>query len=187
VQELVFDSLNVRGLTDDKLEVLISVMKDRGIFAMAIQETWRRGRTPDLLRSIGSRAASIDHLVAARQLRWAGHVARMGSERLPRLVMFSWLQHKRAQGGRFMTWGDRLLRNLNRAGPGVLEALRGGGHGRSPKALREALLTNWVDYAVEHKDAWRTNVVAVAQGGLDGLVPRPRPKRRADRQQQQHQ
>ena len=143
VQELVFYSLNVRGLTDDKLEVLISVMKDRGIFAMTVQE----------LRSIGPGAASIDHLVAARQLRWAGHVARMGSERLPRLVMFSWLQHPRAQGGRFMTWGDRLLRNLNRAGPGVLEALRGGGHGRSPKALREALFTNWVDYAVEHKDA----------------------------------
>ena len=151
VQELVFYSFNVRGLTDDKLEVLISVMKDRGIFTMAIQETWRRRdmvlvaillfgselwtlcvedlrrlqtfhhaavrricgvmlwhcrRTTDLLRSIGSRAASIDHLVAARQLRWAGHVARMGSERLPRLVMFSWLQHPRAQGGRFVTWGD---------------------------------------------------------------------------------
>ena len=63
-----------------------------------------------------------------------------------------------------MTWGDRLLRNLNRASPGVLAALRGGGHGRSPKALREALFTNWVDYAVEYKEAWMTNVVAVAQG-----------------------
>ena len=138
---------------------------------------WHRRRTEDLLRSIGPRAASIDHYVAARQLRWAGHVARMDAERLPRLVMFSWLQSARARGGRYMTWGDRLLRNLSRASLPILAALRGGGHGRSTSALRTALLTNWANYAMDHKGAWRTNVVSVAEGGLGGLVPRPRPKK----------
>ena len=42
---------------------------------------------------------------------------------------------------------------------------------------------DWVDYAVEHKGASRTNVVAVAEGGLGGLVPRPRPKRARKRQE----
>ena len=148
---------------------------------------WHRRRTEDLLRSIGPRAASIDHYLAARQLRWAGHVARMDSERLPRLVMFSWLPHARAQGGRYMTWGDRLLGNLNKFPVSILAGLRGRGHGRSPAALKAALLTNWPTYAMEHKDAWRTNVVAVAPGRLGGLIPRPRPKRQADRQRQQHQ
>ena len=76
-----------------------------------------------------------------------------------------------------MTWGDRLLRNLSRASLPILAALRGGGHGRSTSALRTALLTNWANYAMDHKGAWRTNVVSVAEGGLGGLVPRPRPKK----------
>ena len=35
---------------------------------------------------------SLGQLVAARKLRWAGHVARMGHERLPRRSLTAWVR-----------------------------------------------------------------------------------------------
>ena len=38
---------------------------------------------------------SLDSYVVIRQLRWAGHVARMGMDRLPRKMLSSWVTNKR--------------------------------------------------------------------------------------------
>ena len=41
---------------------------------------------------------SIDCYVIKRQLAWAGHVARMGFERLPRKLLSCWVTSKRPRG-----------------------------------------------------------------------------------------
>ena len=51
---------------------------------------------------------SLDQLVAARKLRWAGHVARMGHERLPRRFLTSWIRNPRPHGRPQFTYGHSL-------------------------------------------------------------------------------
>ena len=43
VAKLRFETYNVRNLSDARLEGLIAYMKERNVFAMTIQETWRSG------------------------------------------------------------------------------------------------------------------------------------------------
>ena len=42
--------------------------------------------------------SSLDTYIARRQLRWAGHVARMNTARLPRKMLSSWVCQKRPLG-----------------------------------------------------------------------------------------
>ena len=56
---------------------------------------WRhRIRNAELRKRI--RLETLDFYVELRQLRWAGHVARMGYERTPRKFLTSWVAHPRA-------------------------------------------------------------------------------------------
>ena len=57
----------------------------------------------------------IDYYVTKRQLNWAGHVARMNYERLPRKLMSSWVKSKRLIGCPEFTYGRGLLKVLNKA------------------------------------------------------------------------
>jgi len=52
---------------------------------------------------------TIDTHVTRRQLRWLGHVSRMGFERNPRRVLSSWVPHPRPPGAPKMTYG-RIIR-----------------------------------------------------------------------------
>jgi len=54
---------------------------------------------------------SLDYYYNTRLLRWAGHVARMPMNRLPRKLLTGWVNHKRPRGGVQMTFG----RTLNKA------------------------------------------------------------------------
>ena len=56
---------------------------------------------------------AIDFYVAQRQLGWAGHVRRMGFERLPRRMLSSWVPHKRPLGAPRMTYGRSLRKALD--------------------------------------------------------------------------
>ena len=54
----------------------------------------------------------IDH----RQLRWLGHVARMGPERLPRKFLACWCPHNRPVGRPLLPYGESVGNALARAG-----------------------------------------------------------------------
>ena len=51
--------------------------------------------------------------LASRTLLWAGHVARMSKNRLPKRPMLSWIREPRVAGGQEMTYGRSLQRHLN--------------------------------------------------------------------------
>ena len=53
----------------------------------------------------------IENYIDQRQIRWAGHVARMSWDRLPRKMLTSWCYSKRPKGAPKMTYG----RSLNKA------------------------------------------------------------------------
>ena len=75
----------------------------------------------------------IDSYIVKRQLRWAGHVARMDLNRLPRKMISSWVSAKRPRGSPEMTYGRSFY-----------------------KALKKANITkeNWFDLAMD-RDKWR--------------------------------
>ena len=68
--------------------------------------------TASLLRSLG--LETIDVYVTRRQLRWAGHVARMPFSRLPRKMISSWCYSKRPIGSPQMTYGRGLYKALTK-------------------------------------------------------------------------
>ena len=77
--------------------------------------TWRhRTRTAELRKRL--RVENIDFYVNLRMLCWAGHVARMGHERLPRRFLTSWVRHPRPHGRPQFTFGHTLNKTLARAG-----------------------------------------------------------------------
>ena len=66
-------------------------------------------------RSLQQRTGVFDllHYVASRTLLWAGHVARMPKNRLPKRLMLSWVRQPRVSGGQEVTFGRSLSRYLN--------------------------------------------------------------------------
>jgi hypothetical protein len=55
---------------------------------------------------------TIDVYVARRQLRWLGHVSRMGFERLPRRMLSAWVPSARPVGAPKMTYGRSVGKAL---------------------------------------------------------------------------
>ena len=70
--------------------------------------------TRQLLGRLG--LPSIDSFITRRQLRWAGHVARMDYGRFPRRMMSSWVRSKRPRGAPRFTYGRALRKALKKAG-----------------------------------------------------------------------
>ena len=58
------------------------------------------------------RVFSLEHYLASRTLLWAGDVARMHKNRLPKHLMLSWIPEPRVAGGQEMTLGRPLQRHL---------------------------------------------------------------------------
>jgi len=61
------------------------------------------------------RLETLDFYVELRQLRWAGHVARMGYERISRRFLTSWVFNPRPHGRPQFTYGHSLNKTLKRA------------------------------------------------------------------------
>jgi len=57
----------------------------------------------------------IERYIARRKLRWAGHVIRMDTSRLPRRFFSSWIQKPRKQHGQWLTWGHAIRKEMDRA------------------------------------------------------------------------
>ena len=55
---------------------------------------------------------SMRHLLSVRALRWFGHVVRMDRGRLPRKMLFGWVNHARRSGGQSLTFGRRIKREV---------------------------------------------------------------------------
>ena len=72
-----------------------------------------RIHSSELLARVG--LYSIDTYVSRRQLRWAGHVARMDYSRLPRKMLSAWVCNKRPRGCPQFTYGRGLRKALHKA------------------------------------------------------------------------
>ena len=59
---------------------------------------------------------TIDHYISLRKLRWAGHIARMPTDRLPRKFLTSWIRRPRPHGRPQYTFGHSLNKTLKQAG-----------------------------------------------------------------------
>ena len=78
------------------------------------RHTWEHRISSEELRN-RTGIKTIDIYITRRQLRWAGHVARMDSTRLPRKMMSSWVRHKRPSGCPRFTYGRGLNKALKKA------------------------------------------------------------------------
>ena len=78
------------------------------------RHTWEHRISSEELRN-RTGIKTIDVYITRRQLRWAGHVARMDSTRLPRKMMSSWVRHKRPSGCPRFTYGRGLNKALKKA------------------------------------------------------------------------
>ena len=58
----------------------------------------------------------LEDVVAAKRLRWAGHVARMDVCLLPKTLLFSWLPQKRPAHGTKLRWRDKVRKDLKHLG-----------------------------------------------------------------------
>jgi len=78
---------------------------------VTLKHTWEHHLSSQCLaRRLG--LDSIDILVTRRQLRWLGHVRRMGDERLPRRMLSSWVAHPRPIGAPKITYGRSVGKAL---------------------------------------------------------------------------
>ena len=78
------------------------------------RHTWKhRISSAELRKRTGLK--TIDTYITQRQLRWAGHVARMDFTRLPRKMMSSWVRNPRPRGCPRFTYGRGLNKALKKA------------------------------------------------------------------------
>ena len=78
---------------------------------------------------------TVEDVIAARRLRWLGHVACMKDDRIPKKLLFGWLPQCRPAHGTKLRWKDRVRKIsvlkrvagsmlLKREGPGEQSAER---------------------------------------------------------------
>ena len=85
----------------------------RAMSRVSRKHTWSEHiSTQQLEQELG--LATIDFYVSRRQLRWLGHVSRMGFERLPRRMLSSWVNAPRPRGAPQMTYGRSITKALEK-------------------------------------------------------------------------
>ena len=98
----------------EELFRLLSLFHNRCVRAMcnvSMKDVFEKHLSNDyLLGCLGLK--SIRVYCFKRQLRWAGHVARMSYERMPRKVLSSWVPNKRPIGAPEFTYGRSLFKCL---------------------------------------------------------------------------
>ena len=71
----------------------------RAILGITNRQQWSKRITSATVRSRWRNEECIDQVITRRRLEWFGHNARMSDNRIPRKVLFGWLQQPRPQGG----------------------------------------------------------------------------------------
>ena len=83
----------------------------RTICGVTRRQQWLKHiRNSTLRKRLG--LETIEEMNATRNLRWAGHVARMPLSRLPRALLTGWVGHPRPDGRPQQTFGHALKKNL---------------------------------------------------------------------------
>ena len=91
-------------------------------FVCACVCVWRDHISTEQLAVQFGMCDGIGVLLVQRRLRWLGHVARMGDNRLPKQLLFGELLTVRPSHGPRLRWRDVVLRDIQRLG---LDALIG--------------------------------------------------------------
>ena len=99
----------------------------------------------------------IETYVIRRQLQWAGHIARMGPERLPRKFLTSWCYNARPQARPDFTFGEGLEEALRYAGVEV---------------------SSWMT-AAQNRKGWREIIMAISDKA-EAEEPHPVLRQRAE-------
>ena len=107
----------------------------RTICNMSRRKQWKQHITSKELEQ-ALNMQSLEHYLQVRVLRWAGHVVRMDYSRMPRKLLFGWVNNKRPRGRTLLTFGHRVKRV-------VKKALDKAHH----KIQREVRETSWIQLA----------------------------------------
>ena len=102
-----------------------------------VTEEWRRLHNKELHDLYSS--PNIVRVIKSRRMRWAGHVARMGEERVVYRVLVGKPEGRRPLGRPRRRWVDNIRMDLQEVGCGYMD---------------------WIGLA-QDRDRWRTLVSAV--------------------------
>ena len=84
----------------------------RAILGITDKQQWSERITSATVRSRWGNEECIDQMIKRRRLEWLGHIACMPDNRIPRKVLFGWLQQPRPQGGPRRRWKDIIRQDL---------------------------------------------------------------------------
>ena len=90
---------------------------------------------------------NMDHYLNTRYIRWAGHVARMSENRLPRRMLTAWVDNPRPRGKSHYGYGHWLEKELNAAGICT-----------EPNALAMGNVKSWMQQAQDRASWRRVNI-----------------------------
>ena len=116
----------------------------RGILGVSLHQQWRDHISTEQLAVQFGMCDGIGVLLVQCRLRWLGHVARMGDNRLPKQLLFKELLTVRPSHGPRLHWRDVVLRDIQRLG---LDAL------------------NWYDVA-QDRSRWHDLCSTISSGGV---------------------
>ena len=85
----------------------------RGILGITRGQQWEQRIKTSEIRGLVGLSESMDDSIRQRRMRWLGHVARMGEERIPKKILFGWLEHPRPAHGVKRRWKDVVADDLN--------------------------------------------------------------------------
>ena len=71
----------------------------RAILGITNRQQWSERITSATVRRRWGNEECIDQMIKRRRLDWLGHIARMPDDRIPKKMLFGWLQQPRPQGG----------------------------------------------------------------------------------------
>ena len=86
-------------------------LRDQWIYHTRNRDLRKRFTTTNT-RGVTKPLGSIQDMLTERNLRWAGHVARMPKERLPRALLTGWVESPRPKGRPEQTFAHGLKRSL---------------------------------------------------------------------------
>ena len=105
-----------RGLTSEMLPRNLESFYNKCLRRIT-HITREQQRTRHITSAQVRRWAGMDEAledISAKRLRWLGHVSRMEDRRLPKKLLFGWLQKRRPAHGTKMRWRDKVRKDMKK-------------------------------------------------------------------------